>query len=269
MTDVRRHDTIADPASGATTPPERVSKPRVGGRESTDDERMTWEGRTRVVLTPIAAPSIMGLMGFFIATVMVGAWQAGWYGSSDTPFILWPFAMVAGGILQSIAAIFSFRARDGAAVAIHTAWGSFWIAWGILQLLTQLGVDSPAAPGQVNTAFAFWFIALAMVTLSCAFAAVGENLGNFLVLCALFVGSAFTAAGFWSGASWLVRIGGWAFVVSAGFAWLAATAMILENAYGRVVLPLGEWKKNSNVPGRAATHPLQYKDGMPGAKVGQ
>jgi hypothetical protein len=30
-----------------------------------------------VFLTPIAAPSIMGLFGFMIATLMLGAWQAG------------------------------------------------------------------------------------------------------------------------------------------------------------------------------------------------
>ncbi|HEX5296197.1 MAG TPA: hypothetical protein VFW50_04340, partial [Streptosporangiaceae bacterium] len=77
-----------------------------------------WLSRSRVFLTPIAAPSIMGLFGFMIATLMLGAWQAGWYGTAATPLIIWPFAMVAGGILQSIAAVASFRARDGVAVAV-------------------------------------------------------------------------------------------------------------------------------------------------------
>ena len=84
-----------------------------------------WLSRSRVILTPIAAPSIMGLFGFMIATLMLGAWQAGWYGSAVTPIIIWPFALVAGGIMQSVAAVASFRARDGVAVAVHTAWGSF------------------------------------------------------------------------------------------------------------------------------------------------
>lgn len=35
-----------------------------------------WVARSRVMLTPIAAPSIMGLFGFAIATVMLGAYQA-------------------------------------------------------------------------------------------------------------------------------------------------------------------------------------------------
>ena len=56
-----------------------------------------WMSRSRVFLTPIAAPSIMGLFGFMIATLMLGAWQAGWYGDAATPLLIWPFALVPGG----------------------------------------------------------------------------------------------------------------------------------------------------------------------------
>jgi hypothetical protein len=51
----------------------------------------------QVFLTPIAAPSIISLFGFMIGTVMLGAWQAGWYGSTATPLLIWPFALMAGG----------------------------------------------------------------------------------------------------------------------------------------------------------------------------
>ena len=61
-----------------------------------------WMARSRVFLTPIAAPSIMGLLGFMIGTVMLGAYQAGWYGNAATPLIIWPFAMVADPIAYPI-----------------------------------------------------------------------------------------------------------------------------------------------------------------------
>jgi hypothetical protein len=66
-----------------------------------------------------------------IATLMLGAWQAGWYGGPATPLLIFAFAMVAGGILQSVAAVASFRARDGVAVAVHTAWAASgsWSYW--------------------------------------------------------------------------------------------------------------------------------------------
>jgi hypothetical protein len=49
--------------------------------------------------------------------------------------------------MQAIAAVASLRARDGAAVAAHTAWGSFWMGWGILQLLVATHVMAPIPLG--------------------------------------------------------------------------------------------------------------------------
>lgn len=234
-----------------------------------DNSHEAWADRSRIVLTPMAAPSIMGLTGFMLATLMIGAWQAGWYGGPTTGGILWPFALMAGGVLQSVAAAFSFRARDGLAVAAHTAWGSFWLGWGVLQLLVQTGAASPIVFGASSPAFAFWFIGLAVITLSAALGALGSNLSVFLTLAALAGGAGITAAGFWAGNLTTMRVAGWFFVVSAGLAWYTITAMILENSFGRTILPLGMLSKSANIPGRMATRPIEYSEGMPGVRVGQ
>jgi succinate-acetate transporter protein len=211
----------------------------------------------------------MGLFGFVIGTVMLGSWQAGWYGDASTPLILWPFALVAGGVMQSVAAVASLRARDGVATAVHTAWGSFWIGWGILQLLVATHVMPPLALGTASPSFAFWFIALTLVTMWGALGAIAHSGLLFGVLASLTGGAAITAAGLWAGSLITLRVGGWFFVVSAGLAWLAAGAMTLEHAYGRTIIPLFKWKKSANVPGRAATRPISYPAGMPGVRVGQ
>lgn len=228
-----------------------------------------WLSRSRVFLTPIAAPSIMGLFGFMIATLMLGAWQAGWYGTALTPIIIWPFAMFAGGIMQSIAAIASFRARDGVAVAVHTAWGSFWVGWGILELLVTMHVLPPIPLGATSPSFAFWFIALTLVTSFGALGALAQNVGVSITLGTLSAGSALTAAGFYAGSLGTVRAGGWLFVVSAAAAWLTAGAMVLEHAFGRTIIPLGKWSARANIPGVKATDPIAYPAGMPGVRVGQ
>ena len=228
-----------------------------------------WVSRSRVFLTPIAAPSIMGLFGFMIATLMLGAWQAGWYGSAVTPLLIFPFAMMAGGVLQSVAAIASFRARDGVAVAMHTVWGSFWLGWGLYMLLVATHV-LPAIPlGAASPSFAFWFIALTLVTIFGALGALAQNLGLFLTLGTLAAGSALTAAGFWAGSLGTLRAGGWLLVVSAAAAWLTAGAMVLEHSFGRTIIPIGKWTKKGNIPGARATDPLAYPAGMPGVRVGQ
>ncbi len=250
--------------------------PREDARESRNwsdlaaaDTEEGWRSRTRIVLTPMSAPSIMGLFGFFAATAMVGSWQAGWYGSSTTPSILWPFALFFGGLAQLTAAFFALRARDGVAVAAHSTWGSFWLGWGVLTALASTGIMKPIPLGSTNTAFGFWFIVLAAITLMCAVGAMFDGIAIAVVLWTLFAGAGLTAVGFWAGSLGWTHIGGWLFVASAVTAWYTASAMMLENAMGRTVLPLGKYSKAANVPGGHATVPMAYSAGMPGSKVGQ
>ena len=56
--------------------------------------------RPRVVLQPVAAPSILGLYGFAAATFAVAGHLAGWYGNAKTTGELWPFALAFGGVAQ-------------------------------------------------------------------------------------------------------------------------------------------------------------------------
>ena len=259
-----------------STPDARAhpAQPNGAGHRTWDDlvtaeDHEAWLARTRVFLTPIAAPSIMGLFGFMIGTVMLGAWQAGWYGTPATPLLIWPFAMMAGGVMQSVAAVASLRARDGVATAVHTAWGSFWIAWGILQILVATGTMAPIPLGAVSASFAFWFVALTLVTMWGALGALAQSLALFVVLSTLTAGAALTAAGFFAGSLATDQAGGVLYVISAAAAWLTAGAMTLEHAFGRTIIPLGKWRKQANIPGRSATEPLAYPVGMPGVKVGQ
>ena len=233
------------------------------------EDHEAWVARSRVFLTPIAAPSIMGLFGFVIGTVMLGAWQAGWYGNAATPLVIWPLAMFAGGIMQSVAAIASLRARDGVAVAVHTAWGSFWVGWGILQLLITVHLMAAVPLGAVSASFAFWFIALTLVTFWGALGALAQNLMVFITLGVLTAASAVTAAGFYAGSLGTEHAGGWLYVISAAAAWLTAGAMVLEHSFGRTIIPVGKWSRTANIPGAKATDPIAYPAGMPGVRVGQ
>lgn len=236
---------------------------------ATSDADEAWLARTRVTLTPIAAPSVLGLFGFATATMMVGAWQAGWYGNGSTAEILWPFAMIAGGILQIIAAVASFRARDSIALAIHGIWGAFWMGWSVLQILVTLKILPPIPFGATDGGFAFWFVALALITASGFFASMAQSGLLVVTLGTLSAGSALTAAGFFAGSLGTQRAGGWLFVASAAAAWLFATAMMLEQSFGRTIIPLFKMNKNANIPGRAASRPIEFSAGMPGVRVGQ
>ncbi len=233
------------------------------------ETRAMWGERTRLVLTPVAAPSILGLFGFASATFMVASMTAGWWGDPATAApVIAPFALFFGGLAQLLAAMWSYRARDGLATAFHGAWGSFWLSWGLMVLLTSMHV----LPTSVLTsrAFGFWFIVLAVVTGFCTLAALAEGLALATVLALLTAGSIALAVGFVGGIGIAAIIGGWLLVFSAFAGWYTAGAMMLAGSTsGRTILPLGRYRMAANVPGRRIMEPMEYPAGMPGAKVGQ
>jgi succinate-acetate transporter protein len=226
-----------------------------------------WVRQTRVFLQPIAAPSILGLFGFAGATFMVAAYLAGWYGSATTPSYLFPFAATFGGIAQFAAALWGYRARDGLATAMHGLWGSFWMAFGILNLLIALHVLVMPVGG--FTPFGYWFLVLAVITGFGMIAALGENLGMTAVLATLAVGSALLAIFYLVGGLGWERAAGWVLLASSWIACYTAGSMMIAATWGRTILPLGEYRKAANLPGRRPIDALQYEVGEPGVKKGQ
>lgn len=191
----------------------------------------------RVVLQPLAPPSVLGLFGFSGATLIVAAHMAGWYGGATTPDYVFPFAAVFGGVAQFAAGMWSYRARDALATAMHGMWGSFWMAYGILFALFATG--ALVEPKGAFPALGFWFVPLAAITWSGALAALAErSFGVSAVLGVLAAGATVAAPALWTGSTGWTKVAGWVFVVAAGAAWYMATAMLLAACAGRPLLPL-------------------------------
>jgi uncharacterized protein len=230
-----------------------------------------WYGdfaRPRVYLSPIAAPSVLGLFGFAGATFIVASHMAGWYGNASTPGYLFPFAAMFGGLAQFLAGMWAYRARDAVATAMHGMWGAFWLAYGILQLL--LATHVLATGGTLDHALGFWFIALCAITFSGMLGALLEGNGGVVaVLGTLAAGSGIAAIGFLDSSVTTQHWAGWVFVISAALAWYVGTAMMLKAAAGRVVLPLLKKDMEANKPGATPTRSIQLEWGEPGVRMGQ
>jgi succinate-acetate transporter protein len=204
---------------------------------------------TTIALLPVAAPSILGLFGFAAATFMVAANLAGWYGTAETPLILFPFALAAGGIAELLAAMWAYVSRHGLATAMHGIWGSFWIGYGLYNLLIALAVLPPATTDPTAAvAFGFWFVVLSVITLVGAIAATAENIALTTVLATLAASSALLAIALLGGVRAVQAIGAYLLLASAVLAWYLAAAMILEATAGRAVLPIGR-RRAVQLPG--------------------
>lgn len=220
---------------------------------------------TRINLQPIAAPSILGLYAFAGSTLIVAANMAGWYGNSDTALYLIPFTTVFGGIAQFAAGMWAYKARDAIATAMHGTWGSFWVGFGILQLLMATGTIPPNT-GSSFPALGYWFIALAAITIMGTIAATAKNLALTLTLGTLSLGSILAALAFLLGSSpgvgWEVAAG-YAFIVAAICAWYTASALMFEGVSGKAVLPVGTTARAQKAP------TVSPGEGEPGVAKGQ
>ena len=232
-------------------------------------ELSEWRNHARVFLQPIAAPSILGLYGFAVATFMVTAYQVGWYGTATSPLLIFPFATAAGGIAQGVAAVWAFKARDGLATAIHGIWAAFWLGYGFLNFMIALKLVPAPAPHAAVPELGYWFFTLAAVTLVGMIASLGESLAITSVLAPLWVGVALLGVFYLVGGTGWQKAGGYVTMASAFMAFYAASAMMLASAFGRVILPLGKYRKQANLPGHRHAFPIQFELGEPGVKQGQ
>src|SRR3954451_8060116 len=117
-----------------------------------------------------------------------------------------------GGVAQLLAGMWAYRARDGVATAAHGVWGAFWLGYGLLWLMVNIGVTKTPTPWYDSPGLGYWFFALAVITAAIAIGGLFESLGTFLVLTLLTIGSAFLAIGFgFASHEWIVA-GGWVLV---------------------------------------------------------
>jgi succinate-acetate transporter protein len=214
-------------------------------------------------LQPIAAPSILGLYGFAGATFMVAANLAGWYGGATSPHFLFPFAAFFGGLAQFMAGMWAYKARDGLATAMHGMWGSFWMAYGLLNLLFAIGSITPPAPNGLFVELGYWFIVLAVTTWIGTWVATANSGALTGVLGFLAAGSTAMVIACLIGSGAWATLAGWLFIISAAIAWYTATALMAEGGFGRAVLPVFK-------PARAAQSPgYSLGIGEPGIRHGQ
>jgi uncharacterized protein len=232
-------------------------------------ELSEWRNHARVFLQPIAAPSILGLFGFACATFMVTAHLVGWFGNAKSPLLIFPFAVAAGGIAQGAAALWAFKARDGLATAIHGIWAAFWLGYGFLNFMIALKLIPAPAPHAAVPELGYWFYVLAAVTLVGMIASLAESLALTSVLAPLWVGAALLGVFYTVGGTGWEKAGGYVTMASAFTAFYAASAMMFASTFGRVLFPLGKYRRSANAPGATPMYPIQFELGEPGVKQGQ
>ena len=192
-------------------------------------------------------PSILGMYAFAAATFIVAAHMAHWYGNAQSAALLFPLILFFG-VAEFYAGSLACRSGDGVAGALHGTWGTFWTAFGILNLVYATGTAS--LPTGVFPEVGFWFIAIAAITWGIT-AASRRDKGVMSLLVLLAIGSTLEAIAKLAGIVGLEILAGYFLIVSAIVAWCVATAQLMR--FGKVDKPRPAMPAPQTEPIRAAS----------------
>jgi succinate-acetate transporter protein len=207
---------------------------------------------TRIMLQPLAEPAVLGSFALASGLIVFGTWTAGAWGDAASPKTFFPFVLLFAGIGQLAAALWGFSARNAVVASIHGAWSAFFLGWGVMWILGTAGTISIPALGTSNPSLGMWFLYLAVISWTTAFAALAKSPGGFVAQATLAAGATIAAPAFIDGAAGWEHAAGWVFVAAAAVAFVVGAAAMLGRA-----------------PGRPPLRPVEYEHGDPGVKVGQ
>lgn len=192
---------------------------------------------THISLRPIAAPMILGLYALASGVFLLGSITLGWFDGNNDPVGLFPFIGLFAGLAQLLAAMWSYRARDGLGTILHGFWGTLFLAHGVGNLLFATGnIPSPVADlGE----FGLWLLMASAITLVCTVAAVARSLMLSITTGVLTISSILATIGYLTDGTGLVTAGAIGFVITAVLAWYVASSLLVNDAFGRRILPLG------------------------------
>jgi uncharacterized protein len=181
----------------------------------------------------LANPAPLGLMGFGMTTVLLNIHNAGFF---PVGTMILAMGIFYGGIAQIIAGILEFKKGNTFGMTAFCSYGSFWLT--LVFMLTFKGL-----PG-TDTAFMGWYLFMwGVFTFLMWFGTFGKNRSIQFVFLSLTILFWLLAIRDWTGSVITGTIAGWEGIICGFSAIYLAAAEILNEAHGRVVLPIGEIRK--------------------------
>jgi succinate-acetate transporter protein len=171
-------------------------------------------------------------LAFGLTTVMLSMHNAGLFGLDA---MILAMAVFYGGIAQIFAGVFEWRKNNTFAATAFTSYGFFWLTLAGIITFPTLGLA--AAPSQ--TAMAAYLGIWGFFSLVMFIGTFRLNRALQIVFGLLTLAFALLAVGDLLGSSTLKTIAGWEGIVLGFCAIYTGLAQVLNDVYGRVVLPLG------------------------------
>ena len=182
-------------------------------------------------------PAPLGLLGFGMTTVLLNLHNAGFY---ELNSMILAMGICYGGAAQIIAGIMEWRKGNTFATTAFISYGLFWLSLVTLIILAKLGWGAPSNDTAMAAYLAMWglFTAVMFVGTLRLNRALQIVFGTLTVLFFLLAIGDFTAA-----SAGFKHVTGYEGILCGLSAIYAGLAQVLNELFGKIVLPLGPMTK--------------------------
>ena len=184
-----------------------------------------------------ANPAPLGLLGFGMTTVLLNLHNAGFY---ELNSMVLAMGICYGGIAQIIAGIMEWKKSNTFAATAFISYGLFWLSLVTLVVLAKAGLSAPSNDAAMAAYLAMWGLFTAVMFLG----TLRLNRALQIVFGTLTILFFMLAIGDFIGASaGFKHATGYEGIVCGFSAIYAGLAQVLNELFGKTVLPLGPVKK--------------------------
>jgi uncharacterized protein len=182
-------------------------------------------------------PAPLGLLGFGMTTVLLNLHNAGFY---ELNSMILAMGICYGGLAQIIAGIMEWRKNNTFAGTAFVSYGLFWLSLVTMIILTKLGWGAASNETAIAAYLAMWglFTAVMFVGTLLLNRALQVVFGTLAILFFLLAIGDFTGAN-----AGFKHFTGYEGIFCGFSAMYAGLAQVLNELFGKIVLPLGPVKK--------------------------
>lgn len=180
-----------------------------------------------------ANPAPLGLLGFAMTTILLNIHNAGFFPINS---MILAMGIFYGGLAQIIAGVQEWKKNNTFGATAFTSYGLFWISLVALLVMPSLGMGTKPSAYSMGFYLAIWGV----LTLNFFMATLNKTKITMAVFGSLTILFFLLAISDFTGSATIKHIAGWEGILCGSLAFYDAVAQIINEAYGRTVLPVGE-----------------------------
>jgi uncharacterized protein len=192
--------------------------------------------QTLTIADTTANPAPLGLLCFGLTTVLLSMHNAGLFGLDA---MILAMAVFYGGTAQVFAGVFEWRKNNTFAATAFISYGFFWLTLAGIIVFPKLGLAERPNEVAMASYLGIWGV-LSFVMFIGTFRLNRALQVTFFLLVVAF---ALLAIGDLLGSATLKTLAGWEGIVLGFAAIYTGLAQVINEVYGRVLMPLGPVKK--------------------------